>query len=893
MNVRSPVHAVALSVPGRNAQLVPRPRLLERLFATPTEAVVLICAPAGSGKTMLLHSWASGLLERLAWVTVDRNERDAQRFWHHLVGALADAAGDDQLERFSPGPSFSGTGVVERLVAQLGDLAEPIVLVVDDLHELISSDARALLEFFLEQRPPQLKVVLSSREDPTLGLHRLRLAAELTEIRGPDLRFSIPEARQLLCAGGIGLSEAGLTALYERTEGWAAGLRLAAISLADHPDPERFVAEFSGSERTVAGYLVAEVLERQPPDVRDLLLRTSILERVSGPLADVLTGGTGGEAILQQLEDQNAFVTALDAGRSWFRYHHLFADLLRLELRRTAPATVPSLHRAAAAWWAAHGEIVAAVRHHQAAGDWADAARLLMGDNYLALRLAGRTQTMHALLEVFPRGAVETDPNLAVLLAIDNTVRGVLDQGAGYLAVAEQGAAAIPDNPQPQFEVFLAGAMLALARRRGDVDLARKGMARMEEARMRAAAAGDPPPSLDNEALALMNLGIAELWSLNAYQAAEHLEQALTLAQQTERPYVEIECLAHLAMTAPLTDHPLSLSISLWERAAAVAEANGWTGEPVSAAAFAIAGMIMVRLAWFDETQVRLELAERALRGVREPSTELVLHFARGLLAFGQGRLDEALTEFTHAQQMETLLVESHLFATELRSRIVQVQVQAGDVEAARCTLEGFGTTKRDQAGFHISTAVLALACDEPERALEALAPVMAGTVASLHARWTQAEALLLIAIARDRMGDRRASEDALEGALARVEPETMILPFAFFPVRELLERHPRHRTAHATLLATILGVLDGAAPTSDAGASRLDDPLSEAELRVLRYLPSNLSASEIANELFVSANTVRTHLRHIYLKLDAHTRSEAVARARELGLVGPALVKH
>jgi LuxR family maltose regulon positive regulatory protein len=891
MNARSAAHAVERPVPGGHAQLVLRPRLLERLFATPPGAVVLICAPAGSGKTMLLHSWASNL-ERVAWVTVDRNERDAQRFWLHVIDALADAAGDDELERFSPGPSFSGTGVVERLVAQLGDLAEPMVLVVDDLHELSSIDARALLELLLAQRPPQLKAVLSSREDPTLGLHRLRLAGELTEIRGPDLRFSVLETRQLLCAGGIGLSEVGLTALNERTEGWAAGLRLAAISLADHPEPERFVAEFSGSERTVAGYLVVEVLERQPREVRDLLLRTSILERVSGPLADVLTGGAGAEAILQRLEDQNAFVTALDAGRTWFRYHHLFADLLRLELRRTAPATVSPLHRVAAAWWAAHGEIVAAVRHHQAAGDWADAARLLMGDNYLALRLAGRTQTMHALLEAFPHDAVETDANLALLLAMDNIVRGLLDQGAAYLAVAERGAATTPDNPQPRFEVFLAATMLALARRRGDVDLARKGMARMERALLTAAAAGDPPPSLDNEALALLNLGIAELWSLDAHQAGGHLEQALTLAQQTERPYIEIECLAHLAMTAPLTDQPLTRSIALCERATAVAEANGWTGEPVAAAAFAIAGMVTVRLAWFDDAQQHLELAERALRGVREPSTELVLHHARGLLAFGQGRLDEAVAEFAHAQQMETWLVRSHLFAIELRSRILQAQVQAGDVEAARRTFEGFGTTERDQAGLHISTAVLALASDDPERALEAVAPVMAGAVASLHARWTQAEALLLIAIAHDRMGDRRASEDALEGALARVEPESMILPFAFFPVRELLERHPRHRTAHATLLATILGFLGGAAPTRHADASGLDDPLSDAELRVLRYLPSNLSASEIANELFVSANTVRTHLRHIYTKLDTHTRGEAVARARELGLVGAALVR-
>ena len=281
--------------------------------------------------------------EAVAWVTVERGERDAQRFWLHVIDALADAAGDDVIERVSPAPGFAGAVVVERLLHQLERIEEPLELVIDDLHELDSEDALAWLEMLITRPPAQVGILLATREEPALGLHRLRLAGELTELRGPDLRFSLDETRALFRAGGITLSDQAVASLHERTEGWAAGLRLAAISLAAHPDPERFVSEFSGSERTVAGYLLAEVLERQAPEVRDLLLRTSVLERVSGPLADVLTGGTGAEAILQRLEDQNAFVTALDAGRTWFRYHHLFADLLRLELRRVAPATIPSL----------------------------------------------------------------------------------------------------------------------------------------------------------------------------------------------------------------------------------------------------------------------------------------------------------------------------------------------------------------------------------------------------------------------------------------------------------------------------------------------------------------------------------------------------------------------
>lgn len=402
--------------------------------------VTIVCAPAGSGKTVLVRAWAQELDEPVAWATVERGERDAQHFWRRLIDALADVAGGEVIERVSPAPSFAGAAVVERLLTQLRQLDEPLVLVIDDLHELESNDALAWLEMLLTRLPPQLRVVLATREDPALGLHRLRLAGELTELRGSDLRFSLEETRALLRGSGIALSDAGVASLHGRTEGWPAGLRLAAISLSAHSDPERFVSEFSGSERTVARYLLAEVLERQPPEVLELLLRTSILERVSGQLADVLTGGTGGEAILQRLEDQNAFVTALDAGRTWFRYHHLFADLLRLELRRTAPATIASLHRAAASWYEHQGHVVEAIGHYQQAADWAMAGRLLV-DNYLALTMAGRGQTLHAFLGMLPVDAQLNDGEIACAFAVDSIFHGLLEEAA---ALAEPRTARAP-----------------------------------------------------------------------------------------------------------------------------------------------------------------------------------------------------------------------------------------------------------------------------------------------------------------------------------------------------------------------------------------------------------------------------------------------------------------
>jgi LuxR family transcriptional regulator, maltose regulon positive regulatory protein len=832
-----------------------------------------------------MRSWIAERDEAVAWVTVERGERDAQRFWLHVIDALADAAGDEVIERVSPAPRFAGAVVVERLLDQLDGLEDPLQLVIDDLHELDSQDALAWLEMLLTRLPAQLRVLLASREEPALGLHRLRVAGQLIELRGPDLRFSLGETRALLRAGGIDLSDTGLASLHERTEGWPAGLRLAAISLTAHPDPERFVSEFSGSERTVAGYLLAEVLERQPPVVRDLLLRTSILERVSGPLADALTGGTGAEAILQQLEDQNAFVTALDAARSWFRYHQLFADLLRLELRRLSPEAIPSLHRAAAAWHEQAGDVVEAVRHYQAAGDWAPAARLLI-DNYLTLTMDGRGETLHALLGAFPGGAPVGDGNLAAALAIDNILNGLLDEAAAQLDVARRHAAETPPERRRVFDVYLAVIGIELARRRSDLPKAQEASRGLDAALGATAEIDELPVPPDYPPLVLMNLGIAELWAGRPDEARQRLEDALDRTRRISRPFIEVGCLAHLAIAAPLTGQPLPLALELSDRAIAIAEEHGWTDQSMTAGAFAMAGMALVQMGRFADAERHLVRAEEALRVAADPGAEVLLQHARGMLRFGEGRLDEALAEFARAQGLQRLLAGEHVLTVDLRARALQVRVRMGDAESAGLALAGLSLELGNRAGMRIALAALELATSNPEQAVEALAPVVDGSAPALYQRWARVEALLLDATARDRLGDRRAAEESLEAALELAEPDGLVLPFMLWPPRELLERHPKHRTAHATFISTILDTLAGRAHRGPAAPLR--DELSDAELRVVRYLPSNLTAAEIAAELVVSANTVRTHMRHIYAKLDAHSRSEAVARARELGLVAP-----
>ena len=429
--------AVEPAASGVRAWLVPRPGLFELLNTG--ERVVLVSAPAGSGKTFLLRSWiaAEGQGDRVAWVSVARGERDGQAFWLSVLDSLRGTRiGSERVRELTAAPGLDGATVVRRMLEDLGSLDERVWLVIDDLHELRAEEAVHQVELLLGSAPPQLRFVLSTRRDLRLGLHRLRVEGELTEIRGEDLRFTPEESRALLEAAGVRLSDGALESLVARTEGWAAGLRLAALSLARDSDPERFAAGFSGRERGVAEYLLAEVLERQPQEVSRLLLRTSILDRVSGPLADRLTGCSGSERILWELEDAGAFVVSLDPERSWFRYHHLFADLLALELRRTAPQELPGLHGIAAEWMAEHGDPVDAIRHAQAAENWGSRRGCSRTTGARCTSTGGSSPA--ELLSRFPSDRIAADPELAVLAAGDRRAAGSLPEAERYLALAER-----------------------------------------------------------------------------------------------------------------------------------------------------------------------------------------------------------------------------------------------------------------------------------------------------------------------------------------------------------------------------------------------------------------------------------------------------------------------
>jgi LuxR family maltose regulon positive regulatory protein len=863
--------------------LIDRGDLLAALDRAVARKVTIISAPAGSGKTSLLRAWADRQSKRhqLAVLQVQRDQQDAQQFWLALLDAVRHASAT--TGRAGPSaatPDFNAPAMVDRVLSELADAGGDITLVIDDLHELNSPEALAQLSRLLTNLPPHVHALLTTRHDLRLGLHQLRLAGELAEIRAVDLRFTERETRILLDAAGIALSEAGAALLHQRTEGWAAGLRLAAISLAGHPDPERFVAEFSGSDRTVAEYLIAEMLVRQPDDVQDLLLRTSLLDRVNGELADLLTGRPGSERILLDLADANAFVVPLDPERTWFRYHHLFGDLLRLELRRTLPEEVPVLHRLAAGWFIRQGQVVDAIRHTQAAGDWPGAARLL-ADHSFSMTLDGQAQTMQALVRAFPPG--EDHPELALVRAGGDLVQGRLDEAAAYLAVAETYAEAAPPDRQRRLQVAIASLKLSLARRRGHL----AGV--IEQVRFLASPVtgqSDEDIALgsDLRAVALMNLGTAEAWSLGLEGAERHLQEGAVLAREIGRPYLEVGCLAQLAFASKI--HPFATTQRRCREAIALAERYGWGMEPVIVPALMTLASTMVWTGEFDEGERWLRHAARALQTDTGPDIGLLMHIVSGMLHACRGCHLEAFEEFSAAEYLQSQLEGSHALASQVTSWLLATQARLGRPGEARAVLAAIDDERAGSGEIRDAGAVICLAEGDPAGALGALADVLDGT-APVIGYVTVVEAQLLAGLAHRELGDQRAANQAAEHALALAEADRLVLPFAMTGSRELLEALPRHGTAHGALLADILDVLHSPAAAAENQPPLLGvEELSPGELRVLRYLPTNLSRPQIAGELSVSVNTVSTHVRSIYAKLQVRDRSSAVQRARELRLL-------
>jgi LuxR family transcriptional regulator, maltose regulon positive regulatory protein len=868
--------------------LLSRVELLEMLDRAVAKRVTLISAPAGSGKTSLLRTWAGRSTNdhRVSFVSVEPDQHDAQRFWCTVLDAIRSPAGTHDRGAPPSTPAPNDDQIVNRVLLELAEQCEPLALVIDDLHELRSRDAFAGLERLLADLPGAARVVLSTRRNPPIKLHRLRLAGEVTEIRADSLRFTERETLELLTASGIGLSSAGAAALHQRTEGWAAGLRLAVISLSGHPHPDRFVAEFSGGDRPVGEYLIAEMLERQPSEVQSMMLRTSLVDRMNGELADLLAGRSGSERILLELEDANAFVVSLDPERTWFRYHQLLADCLRLELRRTLADELPDLHRRAAKWFADRGEVVEAVRHMLAAGDWPDAAALL-AEHSFRLVLQGQVGTISALLQSFPEGASADHPELALARAATQLTHGRLEEARAQLALAESHVQSAPPARRRRLAVAIASGRLTLARRSGQFAEV------IEQVNFLASpVAGEPDGQItldsDLRGFSLMNLGIVELWSGRPADAERHLSEGAALARTIGRPYLEVGCRAYLGFA--WRRRSFTIARERCHEAIALAERHGWGDRPVIAPALATLAGTAIYTGALDEGERWLDRAWKAAESDLEPATEVLLRVATGMLHAARGEQHRALEQLEAADATQSLLAGEHALASQVSGWRAATHARLGMLDQARALLAGLPPDRAQLAEIRNARAVICLAEGDPDAALDTVRELLDGGEPTIFAP-ALVEAHLLAGLAHLELGDRHAAAVAVEGALAAAEPDRVILTFATTASVALLDAVPRHQTAHAALLDDIADLLRGTSLTS-ADRERLVEceELSPSELRVLRYLPTNLTRAEIARELHVSVNTVNTHVRNIYSKLDARDRSSAVHNARELRLVSSGL---
>jgi LuxR family transcriptional regulator, maltose regulon positive regulatory protein len=611
-----------LAAPAPRAGLVARAGLQSLLQAGLEAKLCLLAAPAGSGKTTLLAQWgqaAGG--RRVAWVSLDESDNDPTRFWSYLVAALqtVEPGVGTVAQGALGGPSVElERMVVPSLVNDLSAVGTPLVLVLDDYHLITDPICHQTLGLFLDQLPADVQVVLSTRLDPPLPLARMRARGELTELRAAELQFTDEEASELLNSSmGLALTAEDVARLTERTEGWAAGLVLAGLSLRGRPDPSGFIAAFSGGDRHVADYLVAEVLERQPPELRAFLLRTSVLERLSGPLCDAVLETEGSAARLRQLERSSLFVVPLDDRREWYRYHQLFADLLRLQLGSREPGLVPVLHRRAADWHQAAGQVDEAIGHASAAGEFGQAGALI-AQHWLGSWRGGRRATVARWLQGLPQAVITADPPVAFVAAWIGGFSGASKQQTDrWLATVEDQAW---DGELPEGISSLAfGAALTRA------VLVFDDVGHALWAARRALELAGPEPSPFHW-MAQAALGQARYLSGRTPEMRAPLEALVQRVSPIDQPYAVINSLAVLALLAGDQDDNQTGAV-LAARAAEIAEVQGLTAEPLSGIVHLALGRALLRQGKLAEAKERLEWALE-LFGI----DAMAVHRAHGLL---------------------------------------------------------------------------------------------------------------------------------------------------------------------------------------------------------------------------------------------------------------------
>ena len=879
-----------------------RPRLRERIDRGVRGKLTLLAAPAGWGKTTLLGEWTARTELPVAWVALQEADDDPLRFWRRVVAALGrlrPGLADDALALFQTPQPPPLAQVVEAALDAAASLPWDAVLILEDLHLIRSAETYETLDRFVDAMPPTLHLVVATRHDPPLRLSRLRAQGELVELRADDLRFDGEEARHFFAAvPGVALRDDEVAALVERTEGWVAGLRLAALSLEGRADPREVIAGFGGIQLDIADYLTEEVLARQAEPVVSFRLQTSILDRLTAPLCDAVTGRGDGQEMLERLERHNLFLLPLDDHRGWYRYHGLFAELLRSRLRRDAPDREAALHRRAAAWYEEHGLPLDAVRHAVLAEDTAEAAAVLERAADRLLWTRGEVTAFLRWVDALPVEVREARPRLMRSRAWALTLAGRLAEAEDAIAEIERrletGSPAENDaTPEPPDDPdglnVLRGEAKAIRSRiaafRSDHETATRCA--------RHALALVPPSHGRLRSDVALNLGYTYL--------------ILGRLREAKPPFEE-------------------------------AVATGWASGNARAALFGLFYLAQVRLVEGRLREARTLLAdelERAERGTSGVGWAVaVLRLGLGEILYEQNELEEArrqlelaVDEGRRAGDAKTLI-----YAYVLLSRVYQAMGEGARATATLrrgAMLSGSPWSGMDQARLALTQGDLRAAerwvteaglaidddpapGDEVHYATFARLLIARGrldeAIAVLERRLAAAEAggrdgralgfLALLAVARHAAGDRPAAIALVARALSLAADEAYVRTFVDLgpPMAELLRAALRAaRRADDGLAALPVAYAQGLlAAFAEPGEGRADptavpglvEPLTERELQILELVAAGRSNQEIAAALYLAPGTVKAHLNHIYGKLPARNRTEAIASARRLGLL-------
>jgi ATP/maltotriose-dependent transcriptional regulator MalT len=893
--------ATKLHMPGPRPGLVPRPRLLARLDEGLGRGLVLVCGPAGYGKTVLLTDWVRRGEVPAAWLSLDAGDNDPARFWRHAVAAL-DRACPGTGERVAPllGPPAPSSfqALVTTLINDLA--ADRAVLVLDDYHLISARQVHESVAFLVEHRPPGICVVLASRSDPPLPLARLRARGQLTEIRAAELRFTPAEAGELLQRAASALPDASVAALAARTEGWAAGLQLAALSLRGQDDAAAFVAAFTGSHRYVLDYLAEEVLEGQDEQLRMFLLETSVLDRLSGRLCDAVTGRDGSQALLEEAERAGLFVIPLDEVRGWWRYHHLFADLLRARLRQEQPGRLAQLHRNAATWCEQHGLADDAIGHAAAAGEMLWAARIIERHFDRVHRIQGEAATIDRWLSVLPAEVVRSRPRLLLAqahVAGDSGHPEVMEPLLDAAECAPPGWADEPFEPTAGVAAsFLVNVPALTALNRSYLAQLR-GDAGATAAFAAQTLAESKPEERALSATAQGFLAVAEWLRGRLTEAERALASSLTGWRQTG----ELTLIAwgwYELLLIQLAQGRLDAAALTCEQALGSLVTSG-RAPPAAGPGYAVLADVAYQR---DELDVALRHATEGIALCRQFVYTLPLASGLATLAMirqATGDPAGALAAITEAGQAAPGPAGPLNPVPARRARLLLAQ---GDLPAAARFARENGLGPDDEPSYarepgYLVLARILLAQDRPGQALALLDRLHAAAVAQ-DRTGSLIETGALRALALAAAGDEAGAVAALAGALLLGCPQGHVRVFADegAPMAALLGRliaaqragsgFPAAAGVPLGYLARLQRVFAAGQAAADPGPSAIIDPLTSRELEVLRMVAAGRSNQAIARELVVTLDTVKKHVGHVLGKLGAANRTEAVARARELNLI-------